>query len=667
MGGSSDWFRNEKYLAYLRDAFSRAPQYRIDTFMLMGRGNQGELHTFVNYVGWDKLFDRQSEEAKERAEEQAKVLENLASEAGQFSLRLFLWDHELQLPHDFANLYPEVRGQETTVCPSSPLVWRLLSDKYDEFFPKVPSLAGIVLVFAETQFNMLEGSPCKCARCSETTGADFVRKIIDTARQACEKHDRQLVVRTFGHSWEQIETILDAIRSIQPSDSFTVMSKMVPCDFFGLQLPPHPATTALTGRPRILEDTVGGEFRGKTHTVCLPAKYYTKHLRHVAAHGGDGSVFRLDHSAYPRSVFETPNEFNVWLTSQLLWAPNLPLDELWYKWASQRYGEEAALLVIGVVRRSADIWESSTNSFGFYCTSAHGHIAPFFRGPYNAYENLVNTGPIRARSSPEMERKFQRLLHPDEGILDEIVAEREQAIQWADESFSTLKKAKPYLSEEAYDELSHYLRIQLEAARLWRELGDLFFTGLAILRTKGLPSELLERLRGATERALRQGRKIEQQFGRAHWPIAPDADGRGTRLEIAIAGLWGELLDRLLGLEPLPFGSWEKRVPRSDAEKVYLALLETASGFGEREVSIVGSPNTAKLRFEGRALVVESSEGTKLELPLAIEVHGSELGGDIAYRVKIQEEGVGLRVEAYPEKPWQKWLHRKLLPTDEAE
>ncbi len=56
MGGSPRWFQNERYLLYLRDALSRAPDYRINTFMLIGRGEQGELHTFVPYAAWKRLI-----------------------------------------------------------------------------------------------------------------------------------------------------------------------------------------------------------------------------------------------------------------------------------------------------------------------------------------------------------------------------------------------------------------------------------------------------------------------------------------------------------------------------------------------------------------------------------------------------------------------------------
>jgi hypothetical protein len=155
------------------------------------------------------------------------------------------------------------------------------------------------------------------------------------------------VVRNFGHGWQEIDAIYAAARAIQPPDAFRMMSKMIPSDYFSLDFPPDPTLVELPDRPCIMEDTLGEGFRGKTHVVVLPAEYYAKHLRRAAAvTNGYGGVFRLDHAAYPRSIFATPTEFSVWLTSQLMWAPQQSLEDLWRVWATRRYGAAAAPKVV---------------------------------------------------------------------------------------------------------------------------------------------------------------------------------------------------------------------------------------------------------------------------------------------------------------------------------
>ena len=458
----------------------------------------------------------------------------------------------------------------------------------------------------------------------------------------------------WDHELQVAPGIAAAALAVQPPGSRpTLMAKMTPnVDFCSLEMHPNAVVGQYgrTGLSTILEDVVG-EYRAKTHIVCLPVEYYARHLRHGDAAGGNGAVIRLDHSSFPRSVFETPNEFNVWLTSQLTWQPQHPVDELWRDWTSRRYGDEAAPLVRDALKHTADVWEHSTNSFGFYCTSAHGCIAPFFEGPYNAYGNLVERGPRRASISPAVKRRYQNLLHPDQHTLEEVVRERDQAVRWAEESLAVLEGARAHMIADAYGELVGYLQMGLEAARLWRELGDLFFTGLAIRRDAGLPADLVTRLCGATERALRQGRRIEQRFGKRHWPVAPDADGRGTELEPALAGLWGMLLDRHFGLPLSSLGSpsdetWQTRQPRSDAERVHLGLLRTAAGLGVEEMTVGGTAPAATLRFEGSCLIVESAAGGWLQLPVATAVRGPVLNPDSPCEVHIRETSSGLEVEA---------------------
>jgi len=48
-GGSSFWYKNDFYQNYLDEVLKRAPDYNVNALILMGRGNHGEVPTFISY------------------------------------------------------------------------------------------------------------------------------------------------------------------------------------------------------------------------------------------------------------------------------------------------------------------------------------------------------------------------------------------------------------------------------------------------------------------------------------------------------------------------------------------------------------------------------------------------------------------------------------------
>lgn len=674
-GGKPDWFRNARYLDYLYEALDRAPDYGINTLMLMGRGDEGEPHTFVTYQQWPELAQQVDVAG---AREQTQVLRNLCQYAHSRGVALYLWAHEIQLPSELEKIYPEVHGIGTAICPSHSLIWKLIESKYEELFAGVPELDGLVLVFPETQIKIIPESPCRCNRCQSQSGKQFLQRIIQTVSNICQNHGKGLIVRTFGHSWEEIDSIIEVLESLPPASSFSVMSKMVPHDFLGFELPSGPGVDRPRSRQRILEDVVGGEYRGKTHALVLPVVYYAKHLRRAAKLGASGAVFRLDHSAYPRSVFEWPGEFNVWVTAQLMQDPFQDLEALWRQWLTHRYGRQAAPVLRQALGRSQDIWEHSTNTFGFFCTSAHSHLAPFLTGPYNAYDCFRQYGPYMTRDNKEAEQLWRSLFQPDNALLARIIAEREEAVKWAAESLADLEKARDYLKSDDYQELKHYLELQHQAAILWRWIGEIFFRALRAEAEETLPKAELDALALACGSVLEQGRKMERQFGQGHWPLAPDPDGRGTELTRTIADLWGRWIDRVRGIKPpalgsssgLPGASFKPRQPGSPVEKLYRALL-TAARKKEGTIEIRLEPDNllANYDFTEQALSLRAGDGQTLRLPLAVAIDGQALEAKTEYYLRIETTASALCVSVLAEKNSLpvKWFDRGFMPEEETQ
>ncbi|MFV1966245.1 MAG: hypothetical protein ACC628_12545 [Pirellulaceae bacterium] len=341
-GGSSFWYKNDFYLNYLDEVLKRAPYYDANALILMGRGNHGEVPTVISYRNWPRLHEIYKDRGRADRELQIKKLNELVTKAKPHGMEVYIWTHELHLPPELATEYPSTAGIRAPFCPSEPDLWRFVSGKYEEFFDRVPGLAGMFLVLSETQFNLLPGSPCQCERCQAAPPEQFLESVIRAVAQPLAQRGKRLVVRTFGESADQCRQICTAVNRLPADLEFTVMSKSTTQDFVGLRYPDHPAFKLIKARPQFLED-VFGEFRGKTNVIVTPADFYRARIQRAATAGVQGVVLRLDHNGYPKSNFETANEFNIYFTSRLWTNPDSDPDEVWNEWVQRRYGSTSTI------------------------------------------------------------------------------------------------------------------------------------------------------------------------------------------------------------------------------------------------------------------------------------------------------------------------------------
>jgi hypothetical protein len=649
-GGGPHWYKNPFYLSYLDAVLKEAPRYGANALILMGRHNYAEIHTFISYRRWPRLHEIYESRNRADRELQVKRLNELIEKARRHGVAVYIWDHEIHIPPELPVLYPSVKGEDAPFCPSSSEFWRFIRDKYEEFLERVPGIAGVFLVFSETQTMLLDGSPCRCKRCRRSTPEELLEKLIRTIYGPLNKRGKRLVIRTFGHTVAHISRIVDAINELPPDLDIAVMSKSTPCDFYGFHYPLNPAIGAIRGRPHFLEEAFG-EFRGKTHIVCVPARFYSEQIRHAAQNGLTGVVVRLDHNGYPRSNFETPNRFNIFFVSKLWQDPFADIDSVWHEWFTRRYSEEAAEYLIPAFKRTEDIWEKSTNALGFYVTSAHGNLAPLFRGPYNAWDNLTHSVKYIMKGFPEKEALGEELLHPTDETLKRLQDEIAVANGLADEALELVEKATPYLSPEDGEELLHYFHLGREVARLFSELKLLFFLALQAENSIGEKREgKITAAREASRRAIQGAITIEKLFGRDHWPIIPD-DGRGAPFYDIIVDCWTGCLLELVLNGKLPRGGWQHKLsPTSELARLY-GLLLNASRPGTHlpvQETLTLEGKFKEVIFAGRDVIVTLEDGKKIALPLAVTVSGDKLWGGVRYEISVTKGAERLRITAKP-------------------
>jgi len=649
-GGSPYWYKNSFFLDYLDGVLREAPTYGANALILMGRGDFAEIHTFVTYRKWPLLHELYRDRGKADRELQIQRLNELIAKAGKQDVNIYLWDHEVHIPPELPKRYPALAGKGSNYCPCAPELMQFMHDKYEEFLEQVPGIAGVFLVLSETQSVLLDGSPCTCERCKKATPEDLLQNLIRAIHAPLKARGKRLVVRTFGHSLDQERAIANTINRLPKELDIAVMSKATTNDFYGLRYPDNPSIAAITGRPMYLEEAFG-EYRGKTHIICIPAEYYRERIRNAAKHGLEGVVMRLEHNGFPKHNFETPNLFNIYYISRLWRDPDADPNAIWRAWFDKRYGAEAAKLLIPAFRNTERIWEESTNTLGVYVNSAHGNLAPMYHGPYCAMENLINSASRVTKGLPEWDTLGQELLHPTEATLRRIGDEIAAVNRCAAASVELVKQAGSGLTAADRGDLTRYFTRGRITAELFGHMKRMFFLGLRAAQSDGARrTEAIDRAFVAAADAVNLALTIEAGFGRDAWPLVPD-DGRGSSFYDILVDYWTHCMAGLVAGKPLPKGGWSAGLKLdTPVAKLYRALLDTGRPGAPptTELDVILDSDTGPAEIEQDRLTIFVGADKRIVCPLSASATRAVIPAGAKTHVRIARQDGQLVVTCEP-------------------
>lgn len=645
-GTSSLWYKSRRYLDYLDQVLAEAPKYGVNALVMMGRGDRCEVPTFISYRKWPPLNAVYEGQGREDRELQIEQLNRLIEKAAGQGVGVYLWTHELHLPGELTQTYRNLAGKGARYCPSQPELWNFISSKYDEFFDRVPDLAGMFLVMSETQSSLLAGSPCRCNLCKQIPRDALLERLIRAVSEPLARRGKRLIVRTHSSSLEETETICTAINRLPKDLPITVMSKAIVSDFVGFQYPDDRMFTLVTDRPRFLEE-VFGEYRGKTHIVCTPADFYRQRIQTAARNRVEGLVVRLEHNGYPRSNFESPNLFNIHYVSQLWQDPQADTEAIWQDWFRKRYGEQAAIRLIPAFKNTEAIWEHATNTLGVYTVSAHGNLAPLFQHGYNAWYNMDSSIFKLTKGYPEWDRLGQELLHPSDGTMTRIEAEIDQTNELADTSLKLVEDAGQFLSPTDAVELRNYFALLRHTARLFGRMKMLFFLGIQAEQADDVGRDAkIEQAQEESRAAIRIAWDIEREFGPKHWPLAPD-DGRGLAFYPILGDYWTQSIVGLM-LQGKITRSPGKASAAATLWHTILDLARPTHAAGRQLSEFSLDEPFESVSFEERSLILTTSDGQRLSWPVANSMTGPRLRRGQPYRIRLQNDGEKVIVDATP-------------------
>ena len=488
------WQFHELDMKYVSGAMKLAPQYDVNT-VVFSHGMIGET---------SQLYDSGDRAAK---------LKQLAVEAHDLGLQVWIWVHELaDVPERFL--------ENKRVQLDRDGFWPWLEQRYRTLFDDFPGFDGLILTFHETEYRIFRDSQVQ----SELPMPERFARLIGSIYKACAAQAKSLIVRTFLYEPEELEWIRQGLLKSDPG--VMVQSKCVPHDW-DPYYPHNPLIGAFARNRQIVEFDGSSEYTGRNRVPYACPEYFEYRWRHAMSRPGVvGYNVRLDHAGY--DALYTPNEINIYTLFRLSRDRALTANDIWKEWTERRYGRPAAAAVENALRPTFEVVNRSFYPLKFWITN-HSELPGFrYADGHISSRTLAKWWPER----PEYKVLEHQLNHPDPWVLERILAEKDTAIALAHETLGALFEARPFMTPGVYDDLYQRLELLNRTALVWKLHAEAFF-GYKVLEEGHEVPGLLERVRRAVAALKRQVEVSATVPGFGEGPPASAAEIREVAAELA--------------------------------------------------------------------------------------------------------------------------------------
>lgn len=435
------WLTHHRDAAYLRKVVAAAAAHHIDHLELS--------HDIV----------MQAEEVANEPE-RAKLIEDTARLGKAHGIHSVIWGHEISTRDRNAPLDPD--------SPEGQAFWTQRQDAYRRALRACPSVDGVVLMFGSSPYEVWERpyTPNEGDGWQRRTMPQRVKFVTDLVRAVvCDELGKQLFVRDFNHSPNQLRWIMEGLRDYP---GITVISKCEPQDFQLFY--PHSFTLGSYGKTaQIVETDICGEYWGQAQHLVSLAEYLPYRLKYATSKGTVGAVGRID--CFDNPVLGTPSELNLYAYDRALANPNVAASTIYHDWCLQRYHLQPAT--------------SKQDALALQkLTALYGQTLPLAKKLYYvlcfwAWKNQTSMpdsmesldGNLRGKSSAQWDASLKpletRLLHPDAATVREILAEKAEAVQLATRNLAQAQSLKGLLPPADVTELEQDALLAQELSRLY--------------------------------------------------------------------------------------------------------------------------------------------------------------------------------------------------------
>ena len=386
---------------------------------------------------------------------------------------LQVWYHCFRdWPREVFDAYSELRDADGQA------VYDLLSDTFRDAFDFFPEITGVTV-------TSLHETPSILRFGGRTSQADRMERLYRAILKPCEEKKRRFILRDFIGVQSQFDDFSQVVDRLP--DSVVLQTKDVLADWSSHEKPVNPFIIRYAAKSKklIVEFDLANNFAGELELPwCDPEQIWrrTRLLAELNVHGVVGRLVN-SHAVTAGTIFDTPNEVNVWAFSRYAVDPGrllkAPADcwardydqfdaSVWIDWARLRYGPKAAVPVIELLQKTPRLVNLTLNLCGGYFMLLRYHNPG---QPREDWKHKLATGygeiasSIRAirRCGPDLAR-----------------AEKAEAMRIVTESLRRIEKLKRVMPRAGYENVhGAFLRARCLVG-IYRALAEALIVALEV-------------------------------------------------------------------------------------------------------------------------------------------------------------------------------------------
>lgn len=426
-------------------------------------GDLGNVDGYVYYRSYPQLQQTRDVAAIAKNVED---LRRICQRGHELGIEVDLWHREVFLPEALFELEPDLLNDDGDIDFGGRYL-EIVREKTEELFANVPELDGLVVTLTEAMFPIIHVAN-KDANPPEQNIEAVLRVFIDV----CAAKGKRIIIRPFTAINQDYQYLRRVILRLADEAPLTTEIKIVPGDWHPY-LPINPMIDELAATDRLVEMDLMGEYLGHGQVPCCFVGDVKRYVKWARDRQITQAVIRVDRSG--TRAMDVANDINVAAAHELWRNPETEIDEIYSRWAQERYGPDLATPIAELLKRTFDIATGAL--YIDQHNISHWAYLDFTMLKWSRFFGFFREGEPLHRTTDEWAIISSRISPPH----DQIEREKTEAVELADQCAEGVVALRDQLDAETFTSLHDGFVRWAVIARAYRQVCRLAMTYLPVL------------------------------------------------------------------------------------------------------------------------------------------------------------------------------------------